>query len=735
MKRSLALLLAILTTNIALAALPGRIQNEDVKSLTDIQSSVNTITGNLSTGNACIASPSSTSLLAVGQFIYDTTTPANISSGTTIAGLPGTCSAGQIQMSTTAGNNATGDTITFGGQKSQLINDTKLYVSANSINDTLYNAIANGQIGSSGGAGGIELLANPGFEQGGLTGWTASGGTTGTVTSGSNLIAGKTTASWTATASAQTFSSAAYAIQGLAGGQCSAQLYYLYAGTAGDYTFQVVDGSANVLASTSLATQTLANTPTLLSFPCGGAYNSTLQFQVKSTVSSPGTIYMDTTHLGSLTVQQLSQAQEFGTISITGCSFSTSSGSYVNLTAAGTCAYVVTGQLSAPAGNTDGFTATKMPAGSYWIQQESNFYAVGTNADGRVRFNDGTNFAREVSEQGVVSGGQTSTNIGNGINQSISYTSTQSNITIQLQGEVGTGNVDIAGTPIFIKVMYLPSTNTNTVSVGQQPQSYSADQIGSGWSTSSSTFADPSTGTSISLSNVNNQNFSSVVSNAGNLPGLDVALSTAGQYLVCARTTGSSSGGGTASARLVDGSGTVIDGGFAISPVSASLYSGSLCGIYTAVSSGVKTFKIQIATNIGSTSVSNAVLGTAIHWNIINLTSSLGAAQFNGPGSVTSNGANAYHHEAFNGVCSSSASISSYTTASAVTIGNISSGCCVVTIPAEYSTTPFIISGLNASTSLSTVVESSCSSSTSCTICDSVGGTTTFNFESMLDGH
>src|SRR5438876_907377 len=128
MKRFLSYLLPLLMiaqTTTAFAG--GKIQNEDVKSLTDITAAVLSTTGNLTSGNACISSPGSTTGLAVGLFIYDTTSSTKISSGTTIAGLPGTCSAGQIQMSANATASATGDTITFGGQMSQLINDSKVY--------------------------------------------------------------------------------------------------------------------------------------------------------------------------------------------------------------------------------------------------------------------------------------------------------------------------------------------------------------------------------------------------------------------------------------------------------------------------------------------------------------------------------------------------------------------------------------------------------------------------------
>jgi len=120
--------LSLLTASTSFA---GKIQNEDVKSQSDIRSSVATATGNLSSGNACVSSLSfvtgAYNKLATGQYIYDTTTSSNISANTTIAGLPGTCSAGQIQMSANAAGNGTGDTITVGGSTAQLVNTGKLY--------------------------------------------------------------------------------------------------------------------------------------------------------------------------------------------------------------------------------------------------------------------------------------------------------------------------------------------------------------------------------------------------------------------------------------------------------------------------------------------------------------------------------------------------------------------------------------------------------------------------------
>ena len=85
----------------------GRLQNADFKSLSDLETAYGTITGNLSTSTACIASPSSTAGLYAGQYVYDQTTASNLNYPTTVVGIPGTCSAGQIQISANAAGTAT----------------------------------------------------------------------------------------------------------------------------------------------------------------------------------------------------------------------------------------------------------------------------------------------------------------------------------------------------------------------------------------------------------------------------------------------------------------------------------------------------------------------------------------------------------------------------------------------------------------------------------------------------
>jgi len=62
------------------------------------------------------------------------------------------------------------DLVAAGGTAAQLPNDTKIYMTANGINDTLYNAVLAGKIGS-GGGGSFNYISNGNFETGATTGW------------------------------------------------------------------------------------------------------------------------------------------------------------------------------------------------------------------------------------------------------------------------------------------------------------------------------------------------------------------------------------------------------------------------------------------------------------------------------------------------------------------------------------------------------------------------------------
>lgn len=84
--------------------------------------------------------------------------------------------------------------ISKGASAAQLPNDDKVYVTANSINKTLKNAIIDGDIGGGGGGGGGKnYLPNGGNFNSAITGWsvfntTFTGGIPGTITAGSTKV-------------------------------------------------------------------------------------------------------------------------------------------------------------------------------------------------------------------------------------------------------------------------------------------------------------------------------------------------------------------------------------------------------------------------------------------------------------------------------------------------------------------------------------------------------------------
>lgn len=169
MKTVFLILTALLMT---IPALAGKFQGADFKTLAQIKA-VASITGNLSSGNVCISSPSSVSGIVAGMYIYDSTSSTKVASGTTVVALPGSCSAGQIQMSIAATASATGDTLTFGGSAASLLQDTQVYVSANNLNQQLSTAISSGLIGGGGGSKNyLSTAQNGNFEQGTTTGWS-----------------------------------------------------------------------------------------------------------------------------------------------------------------------------------------------------------------------------------------------------------------------------------------------------------------------------------------------------------------------------------------------------------------------------------------------------------------------------------------------------------------------------------------------------------------------------------
>jgi hypothetical protein len=640
--KNLTLLFTFLS--IMLAASPllaglASIQNEDVKSLTDITAAVLTTTGNLTSGSACISSPGSTTGLATGLYVYDTTTSANIPSGTTIAGLPGTCSAGQIQMSANATGTATGDTITFGGQKSQLINDTKIYVTANSINDQLSNAITTGQLGGSGSGGGFNMLSsyNPGFESG-TTNWTNSGGTFTTTTTAANVGFGSKSASFVTSAGSQTLSSNLIAIpSGLYGQNGLVSCYIQTAAT--DFTLSVTDGT-NTIASTTitgLGASTYGYFPLNFIFPSSGSVKLVL------TSGSAKTAYLDNCYLGSAAnLTNVSQAFLVGGVVINGCSsaWSTTSTTLTDFSTQSGCTYTAFGAAQAPSTNIPAVKFASLPPGEYKLEYQGTIDSLTQGFGSYYQFWDGTNTARELSQLQSASGGVI---YSPGINQSISYTSAQSNVTFSIRGKVDSGGTArLRGTnshPGVIRVYYYPSQTSLALTPNILSTSWSGYISGcaSNPTLTSTSYADFSTPASCAVTELTNVNFTTPT--VANGAGLTFTPKTTGRYLIIA--TGMFGNGGTTNSTqvaLTDGSNNVLDASGNFTANATTYSSATLVGVLNVTSLASQTVKIR-GLNTNSNVVTNYASSTANStWKIINISQSLPAPILTGSVATNSSG-------------------------------------------------------------------------------------------------
>lgn len=192
-----------------------------------------------------------------------------------------------------------------GGTASQLINDSKIYVTGAGINKQLSAAIANGEIGG-GGGGGYNLLTNSEFESGVSASWSNSGGTYAAATS-TDILKGSVSAAFTASATGQYFESSAYTVpEILKSTNCYAEVWYK--GGSSNLTLKVVDGTGTLIqsASVALVSSTAANLASV-NFICPSS--GSIKLRIESTGSSA---------LASFDLAYLGQAKNIVSTSVIG---------------------------------------------------------------------------------------------------------------------------------------------------------------------------------------------------------------------------------------------------------------------------------------------------------------------------------------------------------------------------------------------------------------------------------
>lgn len=291
-----------------------------------------------------------------------------------------------------------------------------------------------------------------------VLGITASGGslTRGTTTplnedTGTECVIDASASGQTYTWALNTFG------QGMKGQNCEARL--IYEGDASLYKAYINNGSTKITTDLQLENASSASKTVSINFPCGdlSAANS---FVVEATDNAAAAFSNAKVYVGIATnLSNVAQAQLYGTVTVTACSaaWTTTSTSFANFSAGTSCSYAVTGNASAPSTNIPAIKFSSLPPGDYLIKAEGTFEQQVAGKYSQIRFNDGINSTRETSTFGNASAAWS------GVTGSISYTTAQSNITIQIQGNTtSAGTTGVFGTtvnPLTITVWRFPSSS------------------------------------------------------------------------------------------------------------------------------------------------------------------------------------------------------------------------------------------------------------------------------------
>ncbi len=474
----------------------------------------------------------------------------------------------------------------------------------------------------------LNMLAkfNAGFENG-KGKWTASSSPTFTLAnSGSNLFEGASSGLFDASAGAQTLCSSLIPVAKFKNG--AASLWALTAAT--DYKLQVRDGSAVVLSEV-LIPPSSSYIPVSLSFlmPASGSVRTCVVSQ-----SNAAVVALDKVFMGKNDLIAISQASIYGTAHwapTSNCEWATANGLPITaLPADSDCPDpTVSGGLSAPATKIPAVVANSLPPGDYEVEFSGTYTAKsGTNCVFGVVDENGV-----AGTNGTVGGSSTTTTNYQGgvIKARFTYT-TPGNHTFQVFGSDTAASTTCSigndsGDASTFTVKRFPLASEQAIRPDQSANSWSGYQtVASGWSTGSSSFADPSAGVTVALVELTNRNFGTVTSMAGDLPGITWTANSAGRYWVCGAPTITTSAA-NAGAQLLDGSNNIIHAGSSAYQSASAEISPTLCGIQNVAAVGSVSTKLRVATS-GTATISGTNVASpnaAINWSIVKIDQALPA--------------------------------------------------------------------------------------------------------------
>lgn len=390
----------------------------------------------------------------------------------------------------------------------------------------------------SGGGAGINLLKNPGFESGVAQGWSNTGGTFAAVTVGSNLLIGKGSALFTASASGQFVASTLYAVpQGLAGQACSESI--MYKGGDANLRFRVVDNSSNILVEQTVVASSITRVVNLY-FICPSASTS-IQVRVHS-VGAAAAIALDQMSLGSNALAQVSQAQVAGVAyfaTTASCTFSrtnTALGAFAtNANCPGpTIEASSLGDWQTTDTDLPRWTVNNLPPGQYIATVTGAVIAGAPFETLTYALSDGTttsgNGSGTSANGGSLGGGFT-------VVGTFTYTSAGSR-TFELFGSATANAVQVpneAGQQqLRLALVRYPLASEQATTAGTSAGVWSGILIGSNiWSTTSASFVDGTNAGTFTLNERANSLFGTVVQATSPRAGVTFTPSSSGDYSVC----------------------------------------------------------------------------------------------------------------------------------------------------------------------------------------------------------
>lgn len=253
------------------------------------------------------------------------------------------------------------------------------------------------------------------------------------------------------------------------GTSCEAVFYYT--GDASLYKAYVLQGATKVSSELTLSNVGTNVQPVSLIFPCGSG--TAPDVTIEST-GNGAAIKVDDFYSGMpINIGTVAQAQLLGTLSYAttaGCNWSTSSTSFTSFTADGDCPTpIVTGQITAPGTKVPGFSIASLAPGSLMIVPQATLYkTTTTDSVCSFRLSDGTNTTTATN---IYTG--TATPFGTSSSYQFTYTTAQSNLTVQFQALSQSGSstcgIDNGTSPraTSFDVYYFPSQSQTVVSTQQ----------------------------------------------------------------------------------------------------------------------------------------------------------------------------------------------------------------------------------------------------------------------------